>query len=173
MLPLPSGLADARAVFAYGVGPRRVVLACKASGRHVLVRHMAGVMAGELDRSADVMLTWVPTSPERERQRGFDHARLLALELGRLTGLPVRRLLIRRSAAQEGRSRSAREQVAFVPVADHRVLEQAAGASVVVVVDDVRTTGASLSAAARVLIPAGVAAVAGLTYAATPDPSRR
>ena len=172
-LPVPPGLDDARAVFAYGVGPRRVVLACKASGRHALVRHMAAAMAGQVDHAADAILTWVPTSPERVRQRGFDHARLLTVELGRLTALPVRRLLIRRSDAQEGHTRAERERVGFDAVADHRVLEEAAGASIVVVVDNVRTTGASLSAAARALIPAGVAAVAGLTYAATPDPARR
>ena len=172
ILPVPPGLEDARAVFAYGVGPRRVVLACKASGRHVLVRHMAAAMAGHIDRSADALLTWVPTSPGRVRERGFDHACRLTIELGRLTGLPVRRLLVRRSDAQEGHSRAERERVAFDAVADHRVLEEAAGASIVVVVDDVRTTGASLSAAARALIPAGVAAVAGLTYAATPDSKR-
>ena len=150
-----------------------MVLACKASGRHVLVGHMAAAMAVHLDPTADAVLTWVPTSPDRERRRGFDHARLLARELSRLTGLRHLRLLIRRTDSQEGRSRAERGQVVFDPVPDHRLLECAAGASIVVVVDDVRTTGASLSAAARALIPAGVAAVAGLTYAATPDPARR
>ena len=169
---MPAGLIDARAVFAYEVGPRRVVLSCKASGRHVLVRHMAAAMAASLDGHADAVLTWVPTSPERVRRRGFDHARLLASEIGRCTGLPVRRLLVRRSGAQEGHDRLARGTVLFAAVADHRVLEEAAGAAVIVVIDDVRTTGASMSAASSALLPAGAAAIAGLTYAATPDRSR-
>ena len=171
-LPVPPGLIAARAVFAYGAGPRRVVLACKASGRHALVGHMAAAMAVHLDPTADVVLTWVPTSPDRERRRGFDHARLLARELSRLTGLRDLRLLVRRTDSQEGRSRAERGQVAFDAVPDHRVLECAAGASMVVVVDDVRTTGASLSGASHALVRAGVAAVAGLTYAATPDHER-
>ena len=171
-LPAPAGLIDARAVFAYGVGPRRVVLACKAGGRHALVRHMAARMAALVDTRSDVLLTWVPTSPERARRRGFDHARLLAREVGRCTGLPVRQLLVRRSDAQEGHGRVARSRVEFAAIADHRVLEEAAGVAVIVVVDDVRTTGASLAAASSALLPAGAATVAGLTYAATPDRSR-
>ena len=172
LLPVPAGLIDARAVFAYAVGPRRVVLACKAGGRHALVRHMAARMAALVDTRSDVLLTWVPTSPERARRRGFDHARLLAREVGRWTGLPVRQLLVRRSDAQEGHDRRERAQVVFGTIADHRVLEQAAGVAVIVVVDDVRTTGASLAAASSALLVAGAASVAGLTYAATPDRSR-
>lgn len=92
---------------------------------------------------ADVV-TWVTTDPGRARSRGGDHARAIALEVGRWTGLPVVRLLdarARRSGGDRYRARHA------LPATD------------VVLVDDVMTTGATALAAAGALRRAGAGSV--------------
>lgn len=107
-----------------------------------------------LPRSA--ILVPVPLHRRRERERGFNQASLLALELGARLGLLVKPLLkrARRTRPQvEMADHAARRKnmAGAFRVSDH---EAAAGASVVLV-DDVATSGATLSEAARVLREAG------------------
>jgi len=114
----------------------------------------------------DVVLTWAPTIPERARHRGFDQAEVLARELAYRSGQPVRRLLRRLPGEhQTGRNRLERAQGVYFgavgPVP-----------GVVVVLDDVVTTGSTLAAAATVLCEAGAHSVFGLALAATPDRSQ-
>ena len=97
----------------------------------------------------------IPTAPNRIRQRGYDHTLLLAKELSYITGYPVRTLLGRHtSSRQVGASRKLRfvqaEQAFYMT--DTR---QCQGATVLLV-DDVVTSGATLTAAAHSLYAAGV-----------------
>jgi len=112
------------------------------------------------------VLTWAPTTPERVRHRGFDQAEVIAREVGRYAGRPVRQLLDRQPGLQQtGRSRIERSQgIIFRPRTEVR--------GAVIVFDDVITTGATLSAAGRALHDAGASAVVGVALAATPEPPR-
>lgn len=109
----------------------------------------------------------VPLHPEREKQRGFNQATVLAAALARLTNLPqadgalVRsRHTERHRAGMDARAR--RESVAEVfAVAQPRII---AGEHVLLV-DDVFTTGSTASACARVLLEAGAEQVSVLTIA--------
>jgi len=117
-------------------------------------------------RARDEGWAWVPvpSHPRRRRARGFDPADQLATALARRTGLPVRRCLRRGGAAtpQLGASRAVRRRSGRVAiVARGRIPLQAA------LVDDVHTTGATLEAAARVLLAAGAGEVVAVTYART------
>ena len=111
-------------------------------------------------------ITWVPLSRRRLRQRGYDQARLLAEELARHTGLPCEPMLrkIRHNRAQSstGNAKRRRENVKGVyapyPGAEIR------GRSVLLV-DDIVTTGATLSACAAVLKQSGVREIAAVTLA--------
>jgi predicted amidophosphoribosyltransferase len=116
------------------------------------------------------LVTWPPTTPPRRRERGFDQAEHLARWLGRLLDVPVRPCLIRSAgASQTGRTaRERRLGPAFTATTGGRPLT----GQQILVVDDVATTGATLTAAARALRVAGAAGVAAATIARTPRRNR-
>lgn len=108
--------------------------------------------------SVQTIIVPVPTAPVRVRQRGYDQALLLAQELGRLSALPVSPLLGRTSPSRQvGANRTQRfaqaHQSFFVTNQ-----QQCVGANVLLI-DDVTTSGATLSAAAEVLHAAGAATI--------------
>ena len=112
----------------------------------------------------------VPLHVDRERERGFNQAAVIARELARVTNLPldehsvVRRLHTKRHRA--GMDAKARRQ----SVADAffvRRNDLIAGRRVLLV-DDVFTTGATVSACAEALMKAGAAEVLVLTVARAP-----
>jgi ComF family protein len=114
-------------------------------------------------RSFDAVVP-VPLHPQRERERGFNQADLLARLLARSMGLPKCDLLKRKrpTAQQAGFDRSHRMENlrgAFVlrrpPPPDSTLL----------LIDDVSTTGATLDACATVLKEAGAAEIAAVVVA--------
>lgn len=109
-------------------------------------------------------LTWVPPVRERMLTRGHSTAQQLAVELARRWELPVRPLLERTrfATAQRGRDVAARRRNVAGAFA-------AAGAAParVCLVDDVYTTGSTVSAAASALRKAGARDVRVVTLART------
>lgn len=99
------------------------------------------------------LVTWVPSSLRRRRGNGLDAVEPVARALARKVGAPVRRRLRRADGGgQTGRGRTGRlEGPSLLPVGR--------SAGVVVVVDDVVTTGATLRTAAGVLRRSGADAV--------------
>ena len=112
------------------------------------------------------VLTWVPLSRKRLRERGFDQAELMARAAGESLDLPVVPTLqkVRHTGAQsdleEERARrsNVRGAYALLPGTD------VAGKKMLLV-DDVVTSGATLSECARVLKQAGARQVYCLTLA--------
>ena len=104
----------------------------------------------------------VPLHPSRRRHRGFNQAD----DLARHIGLPVCRALrrIRATDAQTGLPAARRRRNVRQAFATTREADALAGA-VVVLVDDVSTTGATLEACARALKESGVHEVRALTAA--------
>ncbi len=114
------------------------------------------------DRHFDLIVP-VPLHPARERERGFNQALLLAEELSRIASLPLRCVLdrIRYTTTQTAYDRAERmenlhDAFRLRKNADVRGLR-------VLLIDDVLTTGSTLSECARVLKAAGAISV----YAAT------
>lgn len=160
----PPGLASCSALLAYDGAGRELVARLKyRNARGALPWLAAGMAALTSGRPADVV-TWVPTTVERRRRRGFDQARLLARAVARQRRLPCRRLLRRRPGPpQTGLSRAERlEGPLLEPVgrSPGRVL----------LVDDVVTTGATLAAAARALGQAGASEVHAVAAACRGQP---
>jgi predicted amidophosphoribosyltransferase len=117
---------------------------------------------GLLDRVVDGFLVPVPADPIRAAWRGFDPAYSLARTLVHTAGLPLCHCLDRRhDRRQVGRSRS--ERLASPP----RVHAGGSAPERVILVDDVTTTGATLSACARAVRAAGARKVHAVAFAAS------
>ena len=169
-MPPPPAVAGCWAVMAYEGTGREIVARLKYRNARCVVPWLAGEMAALLGpkepatgRSADVV-TWVPTTGARRRQRGFDQGKVLAVAVARRLGLPCRCLLRRRRGPpQTGRSRRQRlEGPSFEVRSGMEVPPR------VLLVDDVVTTGATLAGAARRLREAGAHDVTAVVAARRP-----
>ena len=111
-------------------------------------------------------LVWAPLSPKRLRQRGYDQAELLARAACRLWDTEPVRLLNKSvdNPAQSGISDAAARRANVLGV--YEVCGGAAGKRVLLI-DDICTTGATLSECARVLKDAGAESVVCATVSKT------
>jgi competence protein ComFC len=108
----------------------------------------------------------VPLHPARRRERGFNQSHLLARDLAgprRLKVLRVSLVKARNAPAQAGLRAADRERNVVGAYAVRRP-ERIRG-RVIVLVDDVTTTGATLRECARVLLEAGAKEVRAITLA--------
>ncbi len=147
----------------------------KFSGRSCYHRVYGGFLRDCLERYLPAppdVVTWAPLSVRRRHGRGYDQAKLLAEEAAKLYGLRPVPLLkkVKHTTAQSSLGRAARgENVRGVycarrnaPLSGKRIL----------LVDDIITTGSTLSECSRVLLEAGAAEVVCLTLAGTPGETR-
>lgn len=124
---------------------------------------LADALATLLQPEDGDAVTWVPTTRDRRRERGFDQAELLARRVARRLGVECVAALRRAGDDhQTGRSRADRligpSLRALQPIAARRWI----------LVDDVITTGASLRSAAVALRNGGATHVVGAGLARTP-----
>ena len=148
-----------------------LVRALKYGRKTAVVTPIADRMASVTSaRPVPDLVTWVPCSPTRRSERGFDPAELLARAYARRMGLQARRLLRRLDdEPQTSRSLSGRLAGPRMAVRRGRL------GGLILVVDDVCTTGSTLRVAAAALRAGGsasvVAAVATVAPAAPRQPA--
>lgn len=160
------GVATARSA-----GPIRDMIHRLKYGGEMWLARMLGAILAEGFRDARLVrmefdaIVPVPLHPKRLRERGFNQSELLARELSRRCGIPVRALIRRRrytttqtELGRRERMRNLREALVLrkgVDVQDGTFL----------LVDDVLTTGSTLDACAAALVEAGASRVCALTVA--------
>lgn len=160
----------ARAGGAYEGVIKETVHRFKYAGRRSLAVHLATLMVDvcrlEPCYQTASLIVPVPLSRQKLRLRGFNQAELLAVEVGRALGMPVNgNCLVKDfdTPPQAGLNRVAREsnlKGAFRVKRPEVIRDQ-----VVLIIDDVFTTGSTMSAAAAALRRAGARQVMGLTAA--------
>jgi predicted amidophosphoribosyltransferase len=189
--PPPAGIDAWWAAFAYEGVAREVVARVKYRGARAAVPWLADAMVAAMfaarsdGQLAVDVVTWAPTSRDRRRARGFDPAELLARAV-------ARQLVARRLDAHQlvARRLDDHVDVRCVGLLDRRTgppqtgltgadrrrgpghVARRASPPSVLVVDDVATTGATLTAAALALRAAGARDVFACTAARTPPPAR-
>ncbi len=153
----------------------RVVRAYKDGGERRLAAEIASIMLAAAVRAqreapgryggllvrADAV-AFVPVTAAAFRRRGFDHMELIARNLSGRSDIPLMDALVKHGASDQREfGRSGRLAEAFgayeavLPVRGKRIL----------LIDDVITTGATMSAAAAALKAAGASHVDGLALA--------
>ena len=168
----PPPLARTVAFGLYADGLKALLHAFKFRGWDLLAEPCGERLAGaarvaRIAHGADALVA-VPSTRRRNRARGYDPAALLAEAAARRLALPVRSLLVRtRETAPQSELPAARRRE---NVAGAFAASPAARGRVLVLVDDVATTGATLFSAAHALALAGAAEIRGLVLARTPEP---
>ena len=108
----------------------------------------------------------VPLHPLKHREREFNQAERLADHLGRATGLPVDRVTLRRTACTRTQTTLTRsERAANMRHAFEATRPLPRGCRRVILIDDVLTTGSTLSECARALRRVGAEDVCAWTLA--------
>lgn len=162
---------SASAAFAYEGPARALVTTCKFRAYRSLVDEMVRraapsftaacerVASDAAAEHAPTVVTWVPGHRGHTLERGFNAAELLARGLAARAGLPAVALLdrVRHGARQSGLGRAARAaNVRGTFVVKDDTTRDARFLKRVMIVDDVYTTGETLSHGAEVLINAGL-----------------
>ncbi len=160
-------LKDCMCVLRYQDKVRQAIHGYKFSGRSGRSGAFGSLIAQAIrDRgiSAD-LVSWPSLSSKRLRQRGYDQARLLALEVGEALELPVLRTLDKEDRpAQSGLEGEAERRANLLGAYTAHAPEGFRGKRILLV-DDVLTTGATLSECAGTLLRSGAEAVFGAALA--------
>jgi ComF family protein len=156
-------ITQGRAIGAYEGSLRAIVHALKYDGRRSLAKPLASLLArhgADVLKDADVVVP-VPLHRSRKRARGFNQA----AEIARHLPVPIAHVLRRVRATPSQTDLPAARRHANVRNAFALRRRAHIRDRVVVLVDDVSTTGATLDSSAQVLLAAGAREVRALTVA--------
>ena len=146
---------------------RNGIHALKFEGRPQIARSLAVplVTAWHEQRIVAQCIVAIPLHPSRERERGYNQSTLLAQALSAHVGIPFEKRALKRTRVTQQQAllsqteRAANVRGAFL--ADRPLLE----GRHVIIIDDVFTTGATLTAAAEACREAGAAEVTAMMIA--------
>ena len=146
-----------------------LIHALKYQGKKSLAKIFGHSMTGLLNsdpilKQADAIIP-IPLHPARKRERGFNQAELLSLAISDQTGIPIHNALKRKKNTKSQVTLAPKERIenmqgAFI-IRDKEMIVNKR----VILIDDVITSGATISSAAQVLQNAGVKEVYGLVVA--------
>ncbi len=151
-----------RALYEYDT-VKEAIYRLKYEGRREYADFFGKDLAGKLGKEmrswkADAIIP-VPLHKDREKQRGYNQAKLLANALGRELGIPVKgNFIIRRRATLAQKQLNGKERQNNLKNA-FKIGQNDVKLKTVIVVDDIYTTGATMDEVARCLKSAGVGEV--------------
>ncbi len=123
---------------------------------------IAKMMSTNLLNLEDYILCPIPTAPSRVRMRGFDHSKLITKDLSKIINLESKNLIKRKSNVRQlGSTRSQRIEHMKNEFYTNKNLKGLK----ILLVDDVMTSGATLSAASKNLKEAGAKEVSAVIFA--------
>ena len=143
---------------------RESVLRYKFFGNQAYSARYGEIMSVCIDKELDCgsidVVSWVPLSKKRLRKRGYDQAKLLADEISHRLSLEESPLLIKTGSNKvQSKTKNAAERSRNVS-GMYRIADGAhVSGKTVLLVDDVVTTGSTLSECARMLRKAGAAKI--------------
>lgn len=173
----PPRFARGRAAVAFDEASRDLVHQLKYRDRQeagVAMARMMAAAAPQLLAECEVIVP-VPLHRFRLWKRRFNQAAFLAQKLAVHSGRPCLTDVLERQKATrsqvgldaEARQKNVRRAFAINPDVQHRI-----GGKRVLLIDDVRTTGATANACADTLLKGGASAVDVLTFALVLEPAR-
>ena len=173
----PPGFDLLRSPFRFGGPVRDAIHRLKYKGERSAAEPLGALMAAHLklrfnscwpgSRWPASVSTLVPAPlhPRRLRSRGYNQSALLADEIGKRLNLPVREDLLVRTSNPRPQVETRSQQERRDNVADNFVCNTDISGLTVLLIDDVATTGSTLSECALALKSAGAAQVYALTLA--------
>jgi ComF family protein len=162
------------AAFDYGASIARAITRFKYEDRADLARVLAAMALrkrAELAAFAPEIVVPVPLHPTRLVERGFNQAVLLARPIAKSLGIPMApRALVRTVATPRQALLARAARLRNVASAFHVLDAAAVRGRRVLLVDDVRATGATLAACTAPLLTAGAVAVCACVVASAENP---
>ena len=159
---LPKSLDFAAAAYSFGGVSRDLVHHLKYDGHIRLAPFMAAAMKECVPPGVDLLVP-IPLHPRRERSRGFNQSRALALPLAQACGIPCADTLCRTRFTHQQARLTRRQRQANLRHA-MRAVQDVCGKRILVI-DDVLTTGSTAAEAARALKQSGAVWVGILAFA--------
>jgi competence protein ComFC len=164
---LSAAISSVRAACAYQGAARTAVLTLKFRSGRFLVPRLGELLREHLElrpAHADIVVP-VPLAPRRQRERGFNQALLLAEEVASAAQGKLVRDALERQDRRAQQTLGAADRLTNLAGAFSCRAPAAIAGQRVLIVDDVVTTGATISACADVLADAGARRITVLAFA--------
>ncbi len=121
-------------------------------------------------RHKDALITWIPRRRASVREYGFDHMELTAKALSEKLSIPAVSLIKRLPMAYEQKKLNRKERRHNAERTMSVIADGCLDGKVILLIDDIVTTGASLSAASKLLLDAGAEQVMPVALSSTERP---
>lgn len=159
-----------RSIFYYDDNSSKIIKGLKYNQRKYYAKFIARMMTEDMSIFEKIdVITFVPISSKRKKERGFNQAEEIAKEISKIVGIETIELLekVKDNKTQAGLSQKERLENLKGTFAIKAGLEDKIKGKNILIIDDVFTTGATLNECSIVLKTAKPKRVRTLTFAKT------